>query len=74
MSRIEKPVERCVRKCVDTSVDQHSCLLLATHALDAGQLAAQAVLDGSKGQAQAERGFRFLKDPQFLAPSLSQKA
>jgi len=42
----------------------------ATNELDEGQLSAQAVLDGYKGQAQAERGFRFLKDPQFLASSL----
>ena len=33
----------------------------------------QAVLDGYKGQARAERGFRFLKDPQFLASSLYLK-
>jgi transposase len=31
------------------------------------------VLDGYKGQARAERGFRFLKAPQFLASSLSLK-
>jgi transposase len=31
------------------------------------------VLDGYKGQARAERGFRFLKDPQFLASSLYLK-
>jgi transposase len=31
------------------------------------------VLDGSKGQARAEGGFRFLKAPQFLASSLSLK-
>jgi transposase len=54
-------------------VDQHSCFLLATNELDEGQLAAQAVLDSYKGPAQAERGFRFLKDPQFLASSLSLK-
>ena len=34
---------------------------------------AQAVLAGYKGQAHAERGFRFLKDPQFLASSLYLK-
>jgi transposase len=31
------------------------------------------VLAGYKGQAYAERGFRFLKDPQFLASSLYLK-
>ena len=54
-------------------VDQHSCFMLATNELDEGQLASQAVLDGYKGQARAERGFRFLKDPQFLASSLYLK-
>jgi transposase len=54
-------------------VDQQSCFILATNELDAEQLSAQAVLDGYKGQARAERGFRFLKDPQFLASSLYLK-
>ena len=54
-------------------VDQHSCFILATNELDEAQLPAQAVLAGYKGQAHAERGFRFLKDPQFLASSLYLK-
>ena len=54
-------------------IDQQSCFILATNELDEGQLSAQAVLDGYKGQARAERGFRFLKDPQFLASSLYLK-
>jgi transposase len=54
-------------------VDQQSCVILATNELDEGQLSAQAVLDGSKGQGQAERGVRFMQDPQFLASSLSLK-
>ena len=53
--------------------DQQSCFILATHALDEAQVSAQAVLDGYRGQARAERGFRFLKDPQFLASSLYLK-
>ncbi len=52
-------------------VAQQRCVILATNELDEGQFSAQAVLDGSKGQAQAERGFRFLKAPQCLASSLS---
>ena len=54
-------------------VDQQRCFILATNELDEGQLSPQAVLDGYKGQARAERGFRFLKDPQFLASSLYLK-
>jgi transposase len=54
-------------------VDQQSCFILATNELDEGPLSPQAVLDGYKGQARAERGFRFLKAPQFLASSLYLK-
>jgi transposase len=54
-------------------IDQQSCFILATNELDEEQLSAQAVLDGYKGQARAERGFRFLKDPQVLASSLYLK-
>jgi transposase len=54
-------------------VDQHSCFILATNELEEAQLPAPEVLAGYKGQARAERGFRFLKDPQFLASSLYLK-
>jgi transposase len=54
-------------------VDQHRCCIRATHALDETKLSPQEVLDGYKGQAQAERGVRFLQAPQFLAASRSLK-
>jgi transposase len=54
-------------------IDQHCCFILATNALDTTQLPPQEVLEGYKGQVHAERGFRFLKDPQFLASSLYLK-
>src|SRR5439155_3644773 len=54
-------------------IAQQSCFILATNELDAQQLPPQELLDGYKGQSQAERGFRFLKDPQFLASSLYLK-
>jgi transposase len=54
-------------------VAQHSCFILATNELDDAQLPPQAVLEGYKGQKHAERGFRFLKDPRFLASSLYLK-
>jgi transposase len=50
-------------------VDRQRCVLLATNELDATQLSPQALLEGYKGQGHAERGFRFLKDPHFLASS-----
>jgi transposase len=54
-------------------IDQHRCFILATNELDEATLSPQEVLNGYKGQAHAERGFRFLKDPQFLAASLYLK-
>lgn len=51
-------------------VDQHRCVILATHELDAMLLPPPELLQGYTGQSHAERGFRFLKDPQFLASSL----
>lgn len=57
----------------EARLTQHRCCILATSALDAQQLPSQDLLDGSKGQSHAERGWRFLKDPPFLAASLSRK-
>ena len=54
-------------------VAQQSCFILATNARDDASLPPQAVLEAYKGQKHAERGFRFLKDPRFLASSLSRK-
>jgi transposase len=56
-----------------TRVDQHSCFILATNELDTIQLPPQELLAAYKGQGHAERGFRFLKDPQFVAASLYLK-
>jgi transposase len=54
-------------------IDQHRCFILATNELDDTQLAPQELLASYKGQSQAERGFRFLKDPQFFASSFYLK-
>ncbi len=54
-------------------VDQQSCFILATNELDETLLAPVELLASSKGQAHAERGFRFLKAPQFFASSLYLK-
>jgi transposase len=54
-------------------VDQQSCFILATHELDEALLPPTELLAHYTGQAHAERGFRFRKDPQFLASSLSLK-
>jgi transposase len=54
-------------------IAQPSCFLLATNELDDTQLPPQKLREGDKGQGHAERGFRFLKDPRFLASSLYLK-
>ena len=54
-------------------VAPQSCVLLATNERDDCLLPPPALLAGYKGQAHAERGLRFLKDPRFLAASLSLK-
>jgi transposase len=50
-------------------VDQQSCFLFATNELDDTPLPPQELLEGYKSQGHAERGFRFLKEPRFLASS-----
>lgn len=54
-------------------VAQQSCFILATNELDHSTLPPQQLLEGYKGQQRVERGFRFLKDPRFLASSLYLK-
>lgn len=47
--------------------------ILATNELDETRLSNEELLSSYKGQARVERGFRFLKDPLFLASSLFLK-
>jgi transposase len=47
--------------------------VLATNELDSDPLPAPQVLEGYKGQAHVEKGFRFLKHPEFLASALFLK-
>ncbi len=53
---------------------RRSCFILATSELDEEVLADPEVLQAYKGQSsKVERGFRFLKDPMFLASTLYLK-
>jgi transposase len=54
-------------------LEAKSCFILATNVCDPTILPASEVLAGYKGQSAPERGFRFLKDPRFLASSLYLK-
>jgi transposase len=53
---------------------RESCFILATNELDEEALPDHEVLSGYQGQSFVERGFRFLKDPMFLASSLFLKS
>jgi transposase len=53
--------------------DTQSCFILATSERDTTALPALEVLKGYNGPSRPERGFRFRKDPRFLASSLSRK-
>ena len=44
--------------------------MLATHQLDYEALSDSELIDAYKDQQTVERGFRFLKDPLFMASTL----
>ena len=48
---------------------RRSLFIVATNELDDETLSPEEMHEGYKGQVQVERGFRFLKDPQFMASS-----
>ncbi len=50
-----------------------ACWLVGTNILDSAVLSDQQLVTTSKGQGGVERGFRFLKDPLFLASSVFVK-
>ena len=47
-----------------------SLFILATNELDQEKLPPEEILRGYKGQVRVERGFRFLKEPWFMASSI----
>lgn len=55
-------------------LQQKSCFILATNQVDQDILSEQAVLEIYKDQQKVERGFRFLKDPLFMASTLFLKS
>lgn len=74
--RVEYFLTGGVASCMDTRtqmVRMQGMFVLATNELDAQRLPAPEVLTGYKGQAHAEKGFRFLKHPEFLASALFLK-
>lgn len=53
--------------------DEKGKFIIATNELITDKLTDKEVFNSYKGQAQVEKGFRFLKDPQFIASSLFVK-
>ena len=57
----------------DERLKQKSCFIVATNEVDETRVSHEDLLRTYKGQSHAEKGFRFLKDPLFLASSLYLK-
>jgi transposase len=57
----------------ENRMNQESCFIVATNELDEALLSPLELFEGYQGQSHAERGFRFLKNPEFLASSLYLK-
>ena len=55
-------------------LQQKSCFILATNQLDSKALPDDELLSAYKDQQKVERGFRFLKDPLFMASTLYLKS
>ena len=55
-------------------LERKSCFILASNELDCAALSDEQLLAAYKDQQQVERGFRFLKDPLFMASSLFLKS
>jgi transposase len=64
-SRVQERTRRLQRK---------SCFILATNQLDCQALSDEDLIAAYKDQQKVERGFRFLKDPLFMASTLYLKA
>jgi transposase len=58
---------------VDEEALRKACFIVGTNVLDAEELPDQELVTTYKEQGGVERGFRFLKDPLFLASSVTVK-
>ena len=55
-------------------LEHKSCFILATNQLDDNVLSDEELITAYKNQQKVERGFRFLKDPMFMASTLYLKS
>jgi transposase len=58
---------------VEAQIKKDACFIIATNMLDEQELSHEQVITTYKEQGGVERGFRFLKDPLFLASSVFVK-
>jgi transposase len=61
------------QQALEQEIDRKARFILATNELSTKTLSDERLLSVYKGQGSAERGFRFLKDPLFLASSVFVK-
>jgi len=71
--RIEGAVASAIQSRT-TALQRKSCFILATNQLDYDALSTQDLIGKYKNQQKVERGFRFLKDPMFMASTLFLKS
>ena len=55
-------------------LERKSCFIIATNQLNYEELSDEELLEVYKDQQKVERGFRFLKDPMFMASTLFLKS
>ena len=61
------------QRAVEAHIKKQACFIIATNIVDEQQLSHEQVIATYKEQGSVERGFRFLKDPLFLASSVFVK-
>ena len=71
--RIEGALASLVRERT-RRLERKSCFILATNQLDCQSLSDEELVAAYKDQQKVERGFRFLKDPLFMASTLYLKS
>lgn len=59
---------------IESALRTKGRFLIATNEEDATKLTSQELLQNYKGQQSVERGFRFLKEPAFMTPSVFLKS
>ena len=73
MYRINGSVATCLNKR-QAQLHKKSCFIVATSELDTEKLSHLELFKGYKEQSLVEKGFRFIKDPKFLASTLYLKS